>query len=187
MSDAVGSYYSPLVAATFMLNMQLGSGVLLLPAAFAQAGLGLASIFLGLVCFTAFTSGSWIVEAMAIANHRRRVLESRNEPGPGESSNSLDEPMLRRVDDDNDSVDSYAKNIVPEGDTFSLTHRVELGALAQTFFPLWAQIVTYACFVIYTLGTLSAYALTVTNTTLQLAHPDGYDEWTLLGAVAGAD
>jgi hypothetical protein len=30
--------------------------------------------------------------------------------------------------------------------------------------------VTYACVIIYPLGTLSAYALTVTNTTVRIAH-----------------
>lgn len=40
---------------------------------------------------------------------------------------------------------------------------------------------TYACFVIYTLGTLSAYALTITNTTLELAHPTDYDSWEIVG------
>jgi len=43
------------------------------------------------------------------------------------------------------------------------------------------QIVTYFFFVIYTLGTLSAYALTITNTTLDIVHPVDTDEWTIIG------
>ncbi len=42
-SLGVSSFYSPSAAAALTLNLELGSGVLLLPAAFAHAGLGLGS------------------------------------------------------------------------------------------------------------------------------------------------
>ena len=73
MPDRLKSTYGAFEAATFLLNMQLGSGVLLLPLAFAEAGLALSSLFLLIVCSAAFVSASWIVEAMAIANHKYKT------------------------------------------------------------------------------------------------------------------
>jgi len=129
MPDAVASFYGPLAAATFMLNMQLGSGVLLLPAAFADAGLILSSLFLLIVCATAYISGTWIIEAMAIANHKLKIETA---------SHKLDNPLL---DGESSEDDAPQERYEFDGDdSYSLSHRVEMGALAQTFFPLWGQV-----------------------------------------------
>ena len=132
--SAVASFYGPLAAATFMLNMQLGSGVLLLPAAFADAGLGLASLFLLIVCVTAYISGSWVIEAMAIANHKMKT----------EKAHSLSDPLVPKSDEFElggvENVEESTGGSSSSSSSFSLTYRVEMGALAQTFFPMWGQV-----------------------------------------------
>ena len=92
MPTKVESFLAPLAAATFMLNMQLGSGVLLLPLAFADAGLALATIFLLIVCGAAFISASWVIEAMAIGNHKYKQELDQGVP------QLLDNPLLAEAD-----------------------------------------------------------------------------------------
>ena len=128
-----------------MLNLQLGSGVLLLPAAFADAGLALASIFLLIVCATAFISSTWIIEAMAIANHKFKSEETQLKDETAELGNPLLLDDHHGGDDAGENTTNGAKKKAKameyDGDiSFSLTHRVEMGALAQMFFPMWAQV-----------------------------------------------
>ena len=169
-SPGVSSFYSPMAAASLMLNLELGSGVLLLPAAFAEAGLGLGCIFLLLICFCAWVSGSWVVEAMAIANHQRKWAMKDNEEArrealrdeetgavpvhhhphhqDGAESNpggAAPPATIPATNDDKEGGgdDNTKASTIDNNDsasTFSLTHTVQMGSLAQTFFPLWAQV-----------------------------------------------
>ncbi len=165
MPTKVESFLAPLAAATFMLNMQLGSGVLLLPLAFTDAGLALATIFLLIVCGAAFISASWVIEAMAIGNHKYKqeldlgVPQRLDNPLLAEADRL---PLQQEVDDgggegydddgrgDNDDDASAVqkkhgkKNAEPDS-TFTLTYRIEMGALAQTFFPMWGRVRACSC------------------------------------------
>jgi len=125
-------HYSWKISAVFMLNLLLGSGPLLLPNGFMQAGFILSSFFLAFLCLICYTTATFIVECMAIANFVEHHKHHLVNEGDGE-----------------------------EKDEFFITRRYEIGELGEVFLPKWGQYLTFISLFVHTYGTLSVYTVTV--------------------------
>ena len=198
----VSSTYSPLVAAVFLLNVFLGTGVLTLPYAFVHAGLVLSAVFLLGIGTIAYITAMFLLEAMSAANAlMKRAGEEEVERAdfasaiesavPGASGSELSgvsdggEAPLAAAE--KGSTDAY----------FNVQERFELGELAalvsnsqgegkkETLYRRLQELGVYVFLVAYTFGCLATYAVAVVTTLDKLVpwHPAGVDTYHMWLAV----
>src|SRR3989338_5372864 len=68
MASNKETQYSLFSGDIYTFNLIVGIGVLSMPKAFGEAGLGLGTIMLLIFCFLSFVAATWLVEALASAN-----------------------------------------------------------------------------------------------------------------------
>ena len=208
MGETVASTYTPLVAAVFLLNVFLGTGVLTLPYAFVRAGIVLSFfVLLGFGCI-AYVTAMFLLEAMAAANALSKRAAEDGAPALLEANDGG-----AAVHDGADAADGDASSAIKYGsdgvvgeeggddasgdgssdEYFNLRQRFEVGELAaklslaqgdsprETIRRRLEELGVYVFLVAYTFGCLSTYAVAVVTTLDQLIpwHPAGVDTYHL--------
>jgi amino acid permease len=201
------STYTPIVAAVFLLNVFLGTGVLTLPYAFVHAGLVLSAVFLLGIGTIAYITAMFLLEAMAAANAlgKRAGEEEEERAGfaaamesavPDASRATLSGAELSGVSDGGEAPLAAAE----KGSTdvyFNVEERFELGELAalvsnsqgegkkETLYRRLQELGVYVFLVAYTFGCLATYAVAVVTTLDKIVpwHPAGVDTYHMWLAV----
>mmetsp|Transcript_70131 Transcript_70131/g.131103 ORF Transcript_70131/g.131103 Transcript_70131/m.131103 type:complete len:531 (-) Transcript_70131:193-1785(-) len=162
----VGVKIGDFVAGIFAANSLTGIGVLTVPYAFKEAGwlLGITTL---LVCmFMAFITGTYIIEAEAIANAMHYA----------EGVGTLAEDLLPKLKDEckqqdadpNDAVRLFQGASIKSNSesAFKIRDRIEVGTIGERLLTnSVARILVYVAIICFIYGSLSAFVVTV-NTSL---------------------
>ena len=74
----------------YIFNLIVAFGVLALPFGFSQAGLIISTILMVILCFLAYITATYVIEAMSVANalqrHRKRTHQATPELQKGNAS-----------------------------------------------------------------------------------------------------
>eukprot|EP01029_Cantina_marsupialis_P007347 TRINITY_DN181246_c0_g1_i1.p1 TRINITY_DN181246_c0_g1~~TRINITY_DN181246_c0_g1_i1.p1 ORF type:complete len:468 (-),score=108.41 TRINITY_DN181246_c0_g1_i1:242-1645(-) len=142
--------YSAAVCVVYILNITLGTGPITLPYGFQKCGLILSAIFMVAICATAFITATFLVEAMAVCTGIKKGVEQITE-GPVQSLDVLE-----------DKEDDEAKSL----------QRFEIGTMGEILFGKHGRLATFLIMIIYTIGTLSVYAVAVPKALASMTNGD---------------
>eukprot|EP00050_Salpingoeca_kvevrii_P014701 m.39079 g.39079 ORF g.39079 m.39079 type:complete len:479 (+) comp5925_c0_seq1:202-1638(+) len=104
------------------------------------------SVLIAILAFASFVTVSFMVEAMAAAN---AYTKETKEPSTSIAINSEKAQLLSQSKEEE------------RVDKFEITRQIEMGGLAEMFFPRIGVQLFYACVIIYLYGDLCIYAVAV--------------------------
>lgn len=133
--------YSRGTAVVYIFNLIVGVGALSLPLGFHQAGIVLGTLFLGAIGLLSYITATWIIESQASANALIYMSVLKREDIPFFSA-SLNPPEA-------------------DQERFEITQRTEVSLMADLFLGKKGKAAFYVVLVIYLLGDLAIYAVTV--------------------------
>jgi len=142
------------------LNMTLGTGPLMLPYAFAQAGLLLSAGFLAFCAIVAYITTTYIIETLVLENADlfektesglfRHLLEATSEA-------DKDEPEINEQD-----LTASVRHSRPDK-VFKIRERIEMGEMGHRVLPGFLYDLLYLCLFLHTFGCLCVYAVALTS------------------------
>ncbi|XP_071514531.1 transmembrane protein 104 isoform X1 [Panulirus ornatus] len=171
-----GEQYSSVTGLIYVFNLIVGTGCLTLPAAFAAAGWGLSAVGILLLATVSFMTTTWVVESMACANainHWRRMKQLKKR---GQVADELVNRTLENAEADQRSTDTsedqdeheeesplIAEGVIERtvGEYYAIQEQIEMGQMAELFYPKVWDKVFYVVLCIYLYGDLAIYEAAV--------------------------
>ncbi|XP_075676151.1 transmembrane protein 104 homolog isoform X2 [Dermatophagoides pteronyssinus] len=98
--------YSALVGSIYLFNLLLGTGVLAMPAVFANAGYLSGILCLAILCLISYVQTTFLIETMANANFIKRMTKKSNESDIRQlcSTTSINTITTTTTTNDNDNL-----------------------------------------------------------------------------------
>ncbi|KAK4312903.1 hypothetical protein Pmani_015703 [Petrolisthes manimaculis] len=171
-----GEQYSPLTGLIYVFNLIVGTGCLTLPAAFGAAGWALSAGGILLLALVSYLTTTWVVESMACANainHWRRMKQLKKR---GQVADELVNRTLENAEADQRSTDTSEDQddheeespLITEGviertvgEYYAIQEQIEMGQMAELFYPRVWDKAFYLVLCIYLYGDLAIYVAAV--------------------------
>eukprot|EP01135_Chromosphaera_perkinsii_P007612 Nk52_evm68s914 gene=Nk52_evmTU68s914 len=183
------STYSKKAGSMYVFNLVVGVGSLAMPNTYGKAGILAGSLLLSFVGFLGFITATYVLEALAAANCMMRLQKAKGQakkipPGVTKRLGSVDgyssgEGDLMIPDIELGLIGSKAaagKRRLSEEDLretnkgnsiFVIEDQIEMGQMAELFFPQIGGKLFYLLLVLYLFGDLAIYAVVVSTTLTQ--------------------